>query len=71
MIAGFVKAFNVPFDVALYEMSYANMMLYSASLPSYSNYKKEKGEGSSDEVVKADDPTNRANVLAILNGQKF
>lgn len=49
------------------------MLLYSASLPSYSNYKKKKGVGveEKEEVVKADDPTNKENVLAILRGQKF
>jgi len=48
------------------------MLLYSASLPSYSNYKK-KGGGTApnDEIVRADDPANREETLAILRGQKF
>lgn len=49
------------------------MLLYSASLPSYSNYKKKKGDGGAgeEETVRADDPKNKDNVLAILRGQKF
>ena len=47
-------------------------MLYSASLPSYSNYKKNRDDREEDTgIIKADDPDNRENVLAILNGQKF
>jgi hypothetical protein len=48
------------------------MLLYSASLPSYSGYKK-KGAGAAtgEEVVRADDPANKEDVLAILRGQKF
>ncbi len=47
-------------------------MLYSASLPSYGNYKKNRdAEAGDDDIIKADDPGNRDNVLAIINGQKF
>lgn len=34
MVAGFVKSFNVPFEVAL-EMPYVNLIMYSQTLPSY------------------------------------
>ena len=55
-----------------YDISYANLMLYSASLPSYGNYKKNRdAEAGDDDIIKADDPNNRGNVLAIINGQKF
>lgn len=71
-VAGFVKTFNVPFDYVLYDVSYANLLLYSASMPSYSNYKEARGKtDDGQEIVNADDMKNRESVLAILNGQKF
>lgn len=59
------------FEYALHEISYANILLYTAVLPSYDfkgGGKEKKGKG---EVVNADDPKNRAEVLAIIRGQKF
>jgi len=51
-----VKAYNLSIDYVLYEMSYANLILYSAVLPSYqSGKKRENGEG---EVINGDDPAN-------------
>ena len=75
MIAGFVKAFGVSFEYAVNEVSYVNMVLYGATLPSYGDLKadKKKGKGVTigDEVIKADDPKNRELVRAILRGYKF
>lgn len=33
------KAFGLPLDYVLYDMSYANVILYSATLPSYDGSK--------------------------------
>ncbi len=69
-MAGMVKAFNLPIDYVLYEMSYANMILYSASLPSY---KKPKDRSKTDpkaqkhEVIDAGDPKNKDKVRALLD----
>lgn len=57
-------------DYALYEISYANMILYMATLPSYDSYKdkseaKKKDRG---EVINADDPANREKVEKMLFG---
>jgi hypothetical protein len=43
MVAGFVKSFNVPFEVAL-EMPYINIIMYSKTLPSYDNDNDEKDD---------------------------
>lgn len=67
-MAGAVKAFNLPIDYVLYEMSYANVILYSAVLPSYSAKKKgDRGHGQ-ERAIDADDPKNREKVNAILFG---
>ena len=56
-----VKGFGVGFDEVLYGMSYANIVLYSASLPTY----RGKGE-KDDEVIQGDDPRNKERLRAIL-----
>ena len=63
------KAYNLPFDYVLYEMSYANMVMYGAVLPSYKSpkgkgkWKNGKGGGK---AIKVDDPANRARVKKIM-----
>lgn len=41
-------------------MSYPNLILYNAVLPSYNT--KDKSDGSGQEVIKADDPRNKERV---------
>lgn len=65
-MAGTVKAFKIPIDYVLYDMSYQNIVMYSACLPSYSA--KKKGKKDYGEVIDADDPRNRAKVREIING---
>lgn len=60
------KAYNLPIDYVLYDMSYANVLLYGAVLPSFDNVKTETQK--SEEVIKADDPANRDKVRNILFG---
>lgn len=56
-----MKAFNLPIDYVLYDLSYANLTLYGASLPSYKNAKdKEGSKHGDDEVINGDDPNNQA-----------
>ena len=50
-----MKAYNLPIDYVLYEMSYANMIMYGSVLPSYNSRKDNKGE----DTINADDPQNR------------
>lgn len=59
-MAGVSKAFSLPFDYVLYDMSYANVIMYSAVLPSYNS--KMKDGKSNQKVIKADDPRNKEEV---------
>jgi hypothetical protein len=54
MIAGVSKAYTYTPDYILYEVSYANLILYSSVLPS-SDDEEEKEE----EIINADDPKNK------------
>lgn len=45
-------------------MSYVNMIMYSAVLPSYSS--KKASDNSDKDIVKADDPNNRDKVRKFL-----
>lgn len=68
-MASTAKAYGLPFDYVLYELSYANMTLYSAVLPSYHSPKdKERRKGQRDDGVrvKADDPKNTGKVMEML-----
>lgn len=60
-MAGVSKAFSLPFDYVLYDMSYANVIMYSAVLPSYNSKKKDRA-GHNQKVIKADDPSNKEEV---------
>ncbi|MGL5913357.1 MAG: hypothetical protein ACRCZB_04265 [Bacteroidales bacterium] len=44
----------MPIDYVLHEISYANMIMYSATLPSYNSSKKSE-DGN---VIDANDPRN-------------
>lgn len=49
-------------------MSYANLILYGASLPTYSSKKdKNKSRSQDEEIIKADDPRNKDRVQAFLD----
>ncbi|MEL7586663.1 MAG: hypothetical protein AAGU19_08100 [Prolixibacteraceae bacterium] len=65
MIAGVAKGYNLTPDYVLYKMSYANVIMYSAVLPSYDDEKESKED---EEVINADDPKNRDKVRQILFG---
>jgi hypothetical protein len=67
VIAGTAKAFNLTPHYVLYEMSYANLLLYSASLPSIRNRRKGKGEAPEQDVIDAGDRRNRKRVSDFLN----
>lgn len=44
--------------------------MYSSVLPSY-DFDDDKKGGKGGKVIKADDPKNRDEVLAIIRGEKF
>lgn len=62
VVSGTVKTYGLTPDYVLYEMSYANLMLYSAVIPEYRS-KTKGGQGrkgkKDDMVINADDPRNR------------
>lgn len=60
-----VKSFNVTIDYVLYDMSYANVMLYSATLPDYDKRTDKNGKP----VIDADDPKNKEVLRKILTGE--
>ena len=62
IIAATVKAYGLTFEEVLYNMSYPNLILYNAVLPSYNTKDKSDGSGSGQEVIKADDPRNKERV---------
>lgn len=61
VVAGVAKAYNLSLDYVLYNMSYANMILYGAVLPSYG-----RDKGKRQDVIKVDDPRNKDKVKAIF-----
>ncbi|MDR3246073.1 MAG: hypothetical protein LBT50_06525 [Prevotellaceae bacterium] len=55
-----IKGFNLSINYVLYEMSYVNLIMYNAVIPSYSSDKDKAVK----EVVDADkDPERAANIL--------
>jgi hypothetical protein len=65
-----VKGFKFPLDYALYDLSYANLILLGATLPSYDSEKNKKSSRGDGEVIKADDPKNREKVKQFFNSVK-
>ncbi len=61
-----VKGYNLTIDYVLYEMSYANMIMYGSVLPSYNNKDKGADNNNDNEVINADDPKNRDKVRSIM-----
>ena len=54
----------VEFHLFLYELSYTNLIMLGAALPSYDTDKDEKGKD--DDVIDASDPANQARVRELL-----
>ena len=60
------KGFGLLPEYVLHEMSYANAMIYCATLPTYDSDDDEKSNKETDrkenEIINADDPANRKKV---------
>ncbi|MCQ2058669.1 MAG: hypothetical protein MJY71_02425 [Bacteroidaceae bacterium] len=68
VVAGTVKAFNLSIDYVLYDMSYANVILYGATLPTYISKRDKDGKDKETQpVIRADDPNNRDKVMQFFN----
>lgn len=67
MIAGAVKYFRFTIDYILYELSYVNLVMLSATIPDYSGGEKRGKTGggaasfgiNDDVTIRASDPDNR------------
>ena len=61
-----MKAFNVSFDHAIYDMSYQNAIMYSRVLPSYGPGRG--GDGSQGDSIRIDgnDPDRMDEILSYL-----
>lgn len=56
-----IKGFNLPIDYILYELSYANLIMLSATLPSYDKEEKEE-----EEVLDMSNPNDQARIDQLL-----
>lgn len=55
-------------DYVLYDLSYANLILLGATLPSYNSEKNKSDRAkSNEEVINADDPNNKEKVRQFFN----
>lgn len=61
-----MKAFNLPIEYVLHEMTYANLILYGASLPTYRS-RKDREDG---EDIDASDPENADKVRAFIKSSE-
>lgn len=60
-------------ETVLYDLSYVNVIMYGATLPSYEasrqdRERRRKGGADDGEVIKADDPGNRERVRKMIEG---
>ena len=62
------KAYNIDPERVLRDMSYANIMLYCAVLPSYDFDKDDKDKKQREKAINADDPKNKSEVHKIMFG---
>lgn len=60
----------MPFKEVLYDLSYQNLILYGAVIPSFdSGDKKDNGDGKSgnnEEILWVDDPNNRQRAIEMI-----
>ena len=52
-MAGIAKSYSLSFEYVIYELSYMNLLLYSAVLPSYDS---DGGSDGEDEMFDGDNP---------------
>lgn len=63
MISGMMKYYRVGLDTLLYDISFSNIILLSATIPDYG--KEDKGNGGG-ETISADDPANNERIIRAL-----
>jgi hypothetical protein len=55
-----VKGFGLSIEYVLYEMSFANLLMYNAVIPSYNSDKDGNGKSKDNTVVDADKEPEKA-----------
>lgn len=65
-MAGLVKGFGLSFEQVMYRISFANLMLLGATLPSYDSHKK-SGTPGQQEVIDCTDPRNKQRIRDIFS----
>lgn len=60
-MAGVAKAFNLRFTEVIYGVSYANVVLYTSTLPTYDSEEK------TDDEINMNDPKNKDRVSELIN----
>ena len=66
-MAGISKNYVLPFDYVLYEMSFTNVQMYNAVLPTYDSESKKDKKKKDNDIIWADDPKNKAKVDDFIN----
>ena len=54
-----VKSYNLTFDYVLHRMSFANIRMYNAVIPTYSSTKDNDKEKKIENAINGDDPDNK------------
>lgn len=66
-----MKWYRVPFDYVIYDMSYANVILYGAVIPSFDSDRDKDGKPKKNEkVIDATDPANKDMVKNLFMNMK-
>lgn len=65
-MAGAVKGFGFSVEYALYDISYANLILMGATLPTYDSKAKD-GRSGGEDIIDAEDPRNKDKVRQFFN----
>ena len=63
-MAGIAKAYNLSFEYVLYDLSYENLLLYSAVLPTYDL--DDAKDGGENETLNGDDPDDVERFFAMM-----
>lgn len=61
-----MKAFNVSFDYAIYEMSYQNAIMYNRVLPSYDSGRSGDRDSGGSVRIDGNDPDKMNEILSYL-----
>lgn len=64
VVAATVKGFKFTLDYVLYDLSYANMIMLGATLPSYDSG---KGKTKQEDIIDARDPKNNQRIREIFS----